>query len=289
MPEKDRGFTLVELLVVVSILGLLISLLMPSLQKARELTRRTICQTNLHALAKGWDLYFADNNNMTPQTHNVNKQTPDVTAQFTYMIYCGREHTTGTPDYVNAGVLFREEFIGNGKAYVCPTIERNYGTSWFTRGNRKRGRTDPANKNPWPAMPNFGSYMTYVRRRMANYDDPGMSDFHWSHPQPRPDFNLMFWSAGVGIIDNPSSFSFMADRFESGGWALLSHVPGVNVQYRDGHVKYWADPTWSESTGTGQVLYDNGIDGWGGAYNWKMDDVWMIIDGYHQPPVGQGR
>jgi hypothetical protein len=37
------------------------------------------------------------------------------------------------------------------------------------------------------------------------------------------------------------------------------------------------------------VLYDNGIDGWGTTYNWKYDDVWMIIDGYHEPPVGQGR
>ena len=289
MPKTRRGFTLVELLVVVAILAMLISILMPTLSRAREITRRTICQTNLKTMGTAWTLYFNKWNNMMPQTHNVNRETPDSSSQFTYLIFCGREHTTGPPDYVNAGVLYKEEFLDNGKVYVCPTIERNYGKSWFTPGHRKRSGADEINRSPWPVIDLFGTYMTYMRRRINNYDDPGLSYFHWSHPKPRPDHDLLFWSAGVGVVNNPGSFSFMADRFETPGWALLSHVPGVNVQYLDGHVRYWEDPTWDAATGTGEVLYDNGIDGWGGSYNWKVDDVWMIIDGYHSPPVGQGK
>ena len=47
MREKTRGFTLVELLVVIAIIGVLIGLLLPAVQAARESARRSSCQNNL--------------------------------------------------------------------------------------------------------------------------------------------------------------------------------------------------------------------------------------------------
>ncbi len=51
------GFTLIELLVVVAIISLLIALLIPSLSRARQQTRATLCAGHLRQIATGWQLY----------------------------------------------------------------------------------------------------------------------------------------------------------------------------------------------------------------------------------------
>jgi prepilin-type processing-associated H-X9-DG protein/prepilin-type N-terminal cleavage/methylation domain-containing protein len=61
-----RAFTLVELLVVIGIIALLVSILLPTLGKARRSARSVACQSNLRTLAMSFLLYAHDNKGMTP-------------------------------------------------------------------------------------------------------------------------------------------------------------------------------------------------------------------------------
>jgi prepilin-type N-terminal cleavage/methylation domain-containing protein/prepilin-type processing-associated H-X9-DG protein len=58
--RRGGGFTLIELLVVVAIIALLIAILLPSLQRAREAGRNVDCRSQLHQLSMGFYYYARD-------------------------------------------------------------------------------------------------------------------------------------------------------------------------------------------------------------------------------------
>lgn len=71
MKQKSRyaGFTLIELLVVIAIIALLLSILVPSLQKAKEQAKKVICQANLGQQRLAWAMYLDDNQKRYPYVH----------------------------------------------------------------------------------------------------------------------------------------------------------------------------------------------------------------------------
>lgn len=72
--KRSRAFTLIELLVVIAIIGILVSLLLPSLQDARAKTKIAVCLSNLKQNFTALTLYQLDANDHYPMDTSLNNQ-----------------------------------------------------------------------------------------------------------------------------------------------------------------------------------------------------------------------
>jgi prepilin-type N-terminal cleavage/methylation domain-containing protein/prepilin-type processing-associated H-X9-DG protein len=70
--DRRAGFTLVELLVVIGIIALLISILLPALNRARESANTVKCSNNLRSIGQGFAIYLAENKQTYPAAYVYN-------------------------------------------------------------------------------------------------------------------------------------------------------------------------------------------------------------------------
>ncbi|NOX59651.1 MAG: prepilin-type N-terminal cleavage/methylation domain-containing protein, partial [Planctomycetes bacterium] len=75
--KTRKAFTLIELLVVVAIIALLISILLPSLSRARELSKRLVCASNVKGFGTAVKIYANDNEEHWP-TPTFNEAIPTI-------------------------------------------------------------------------------------------------------------------------------------------------------------------------------------------------------------------
>jgi len=116
-----RGFTLVELLVVISIIALLLAVLMPVLGKAREQARMVICKTNLATIGKAEKVYA----NCYDDRMALNRHDIPAGAGQTRVVYW-------------AAAIWSNFDRVNIPAYTDTSVPRRYGPEWFRCPTEKR-------------------------------------------------------------------------------------------------------------------------------------------------------
>ena len=97
--SKKRGFTLVELLVVISIIALLLAIIIPSMNKARETAKRVICSNQLKENARAIAIY-ADAYDKESNSGTLYEDTK------TFFSGCGYCRCSGRSRYLEGAVGF---------------------------------------------------------------------------------------------------------------------------------------------------------------------------------------
>jgi len=116
--SKSKAFTLVELLVVIAIIALLITVLVPSLQTARELTKRLRCMTNLRSIGTGINVYAQASRDYVPNCVESIHGTEMHHGAASFML--AYAYVEGELRPVNLGRLHAQGIIEHPETFYCP-------------------------------------------------------------------------------------------------------------------------------------------------------------------------
>ncbi|HEX7009617.1 MAG TPA: prepilin-type N-terminal cleavage/methylation domain-containing protein [Phycisphaeraceae bacterium] len=212
---RGRGFTLIELLVVVAIIALLISILLPSLSKARNVARTVKCMAILKQ--------FTTANNSYADAHE-NVYVPLKLAH--------NSAVDGGYQQWIANLLFRQYMgtlngMGNGTKssaawpleMFCPTMPEQY------RG--KIGRLHPMNNTG--ETPSGWTGPMIVRRAKVVSPTAKTQQFEGES-----------WIGGKGGANYKTRWDIYGDtdRYTGGvccDWSIYRHDEAMNILYFDGH------------------------------------------------------
>jgi prepilin-type N-terminal cleavage/methylation domain-containing protein/prepilin-type processing-associated H-X9-DG protein len=137
--QRNAGFTLVELLVVVGIVAVLIAMIMPALNKAREAAKKVQCLSNLRQLTVAAQM-FANANKQSPPPPFLSRWTiqsswwvlhqdmsldsfntpPTGMRRWEIRTYGGHQYT----GMMWPNLLLQGNFIGNDKVVDCPSFRQ---------------------------------------------------------------------------------------------------------------------------------------------------------------------
>jgi prepilin-type N-terminal cleavage/methylation domain-containing protein/prepilin-type processing-associated H-X9-DG protein len=139
----QRGFTLVELLVVIAVIAILASLLLPALSKAKGKAQSIACRNNLKQLEVAAVMYAGDYQGFFPPTRDVTLSGYAQSADGSWVL--GNAQRDRSDENIKKGVLW--DYVGAVKTYRCPSDKstvkgrpdllrfRSYGQSTFLDGH----------------------------------------------------------------------------------------------------------------------------------------------------------
>jgi prepilin-type N-terminal cleavage/methylation domain-containing protein len=161
------GFTLVELLVVIGIIAVLIAVLLPALNKARQQAQRVRCAANLRQLGNFLSLYANQYNGVIPVGALAGYP------EWNYVLFDPQATTQPGGDYVSLGLLVAANIVkkdktpgGAASAFYCPTQTQD-------------GNTFDDHWNPWIGVPGQPTRMAYSARPEYRWEHKPYPAYRW--------------------------------------------------------------------------------------------------------------
>ncbi len=268
---KRKAFTLIELLVVIAIIAMLLSILMPALQVARERSRRILCANNQKSLFTAIQLYAQSNSDLLPETYyqtgGVVGSTIDADKAgpwTTYMIFKidrFKPHGSHLTDVYGLGWLYTSDLLTEGSVYYCPSIPKTMEPPFAYEFFHDDAHPWPWNSDPtgWNAHFVRAGYTYVPQHRTMKAPASGRSDLFPAIAKKVTDLNPNTVLTGDILF----TLEHLAHKHRGG-------PGGVNVLKAHGGVSFVHDTeAFEEEYWTGQFSF--------AADEWRFRMVLMML------------
>ena len=223
--NRRKGFTLIELLVVIAIIALLLSVILPSLRRAKEAAQRVVCRNHLKNIGLSNEIYATENDGafvpINDPSLGSGRSQWVVNRAFRGILQLNNKQESATSNY------------NTPDDYLCPTDKIS---------------TDKANAGGGGVLLSYAYNVTdwgwshmaagnYVGHKTSTLKVPGTKlsfadSVDWWLEWSGADYREPGWDAlGQASLDEYQA----AGRW---GPTIYRHNDGANVLYYDGHSEY---------------------------------------------------
>jgi prepilin-type N-terminal cleavage/methylation domain-containing protein len=179
---RNAGFTLVELLVVIGIIAVLIAILLPALNRARQAANTLDCEARLRQMGQALHIYVTSNKGSLPWGGVNNASNPAAKVQFWWWTYTLSEVMSKSTVAAD-GTIARLSPVFRDKDTVVATDEPN-AVNHYTANPRLFYRADTPDESPFLFGGSSGLLAnTYAQRRIGNVKRSDRVMAIWDAPQ----------------------------------------------------------------------------------------------------------
>jgi prepilin-type N-terminal cleavage/methylation domain-containing protein/prepilin-type processing-associated H-X9-DG protein len=238
-PSTNRGrggfgpaFTLIELLVVIAIISLLVSILLPSLNRAKDLAKTVVCLSNHHSTSMTVGFYINDNDDkllmplllnsmLDPAVWNkVPPGTPGERSTRWVSVLLAYGYIDWAESWKDIYIQPNGDATGKEDVFFCCPAAFPYGKVYTPATTF--GCLAPKH---WPedsATDSLGD----------SYDWPGANRSDIDEPS-----NLPYFADSLDIRNNQQQHTYYLNSAAVNEMALMAHQDRFNVQFVDGHAE----------------------------------------------------